>query len=119
MRRDLLVLMGFLRAGKMYPAAAPIRGVPTERSLKVAYEAALEHERSVFSRVPLSRTVQDKQHDELRQRSSLTSWSGEALPAGTRVSEVPDPGVVLCLVYDTRAAEAPLPVAVFAQTLRR
>ena len=34
MRRDLLVLMGFLRAGKMYPAAVPIHGAPTERSLK-------------------------------------------------------------------------------------
>lgn len=119
MRRDLLVLMGFLRAGKMYPAAVPVRGVPTERSLKVAYDAALDHERSLFQRAPLSRTVQDRQHDELRQRSSLTSWSGEALPAGTRIGEVPDPGVVLCLVYDTRAAEAPLPVTVFAQTLRR
>jgi hypothetical protein len=119
MRRDLLVLMGFLRAGKMYPAAVPIRGVPTERSLKVAYEAALEHERSVFQRAPLSRATQDKLHDELRQRSALTSWSGETLPAGSRVGEVPDPGVVLCLVYDTRASETPLPVTVFAQTLRR
>lgn len=119
MRRDLLVLMGFLRAGKMYPAAVPVRGVPTERSLKVAYEAALDHDRVVFQRAPLSRSNHDKQLDELRHRASLTSWSGEVLPAGTRVSEVPDPGVVLCLVYDTRAAEAPLPVTVFAQTLRR
>lgn len=119
MRRDLLVLMGFLRAGKMYPAAVPIHGVPTERSLKVAYDAALEHERGVFQRPVPSRSSHDRQHDDLRHRSALTSWSGETLPAGTRVSEVPDPGVVLCLVYDTRAAETPLPVSVFAQTLRR
>lgn len=119
MRRDLLVLMGFLRAGKMYPAAVPIHGVPTERSLKVAYDAALDHERVVLQRAPLSRSAHDKHHDDLRQRSSLTSWSGEVLPAGSRISEVPDPGVVLCLVYETRAAETPLPLTVFAQTLRR
>lgn len=107
--------MGFLRAGKMYPAAVPIRGVPTERSLKVVYEAAAEQERTLFQPLSSMRT----HADDLKQRAALTSWSGEALPAGTRVSEVPDPGVVLCLLYDTRAAEAPLPVAVFAQTLRR
>ncbi len=115
MRRDLLVLMGFLRAGKMYPAAVPIRGVPTERSLKVVYEAAAEQERTLFQPLSSMRT----HADDLKQRAALTSWSGAALPAGTRVSEVPDPGVILCLLYDTRAAEAPLPVAVFAQTLRR
>jgi tetratricopeptide (TPR) repeat protein len=115
MRRDLLVLMGFLRAGQMYPAAVPIRGVPTERSLKVVFDAAADQERLLFQpSSPLRSHV-----EELRQRGALTSWSGEALPTGTRISEVPDPGVVLCLLYDTRAAEAPLPVAVFAQTLRR
>jgi tetratricopeptide (TPR) repeat protein len=114
MRRDLLVLMGFLRAGKMYPAAVPVRGLPTERSLKAVFDAAADQERLLFA-APSVRRGQD----ELRQRGSLTSWSGEPLPVGTRISEVPDPGVVLCLLYDTKAAEAPLPIAVFAQTLRR
>ncbi len=99
----------------MYPAAVPIRGVPTERSLKVVYDAAAEQERTLFQPLSSMRT----HAEDLKQRAALTSWSGEALPAGTRVSEVTDPGVVLCLLYDTRAAEAPLPVAVFAQTLRR
>ncbi|MBK8258618.1 MAG: hypothetical protein IPK82_38905 [Polyangiaceae bacterium] len=105
----------------MYPAATPIRAVPVERSLKTAYEAASEQERTLFSpRVPTSRLMMDRgPADELKTRSSLTSWSGENLPAGTRVSEVPDPGVVLCLVYENKAADAPLPVSVFAQTLRR
>jgi len=115
MRRDLLVLMGFLRAGKMYPAAVPLRGVPTERSLKAVYDAAAEQERTLFQPLSSMRT----NVDELKHRASLTSWSGEALPGGTRVSEVPDPGVVLCLLYDNKASETPLPVAVFAQTLRR
>lgn len=115
MRRDLLVLMGFLRAGKMYPAAVPVRGLPTERSLKAVFDAAAEQERLLFEAAPLSLS----RNADIRQRGALTSWSGEALPVGSRVSEVSDPGVVLCLLYDTRASEAPLPVAVFAQTLRR
>jgi hypothetical protein len=115
MRRDLLVLMGFLRAGKMYPAAVPLRGVPTERSLKPVLDAAAEQERSLFAPMSSMRTS----GDDLRHRGALTSWSGEQLPTGMRVGEVPDPGVILCLLYDTRAAEAPLPVDVFAQTLRR
>ena len=115
MRRDILVLMGFLRAGKMYPAAVPIRGVPTERSLKVVYEAAAEQERTLFQPLSSMRT----HADELKQRTALTAWSGETLPAGMRVSEVPDPGVILCLLYESRGSDAPLPVAVFAQTLRR
>ncbi|MEZ4309518.1 MAG: hypothetical protein R3F14_15890, partial [Polyangiaceae bacterium] len=120
MRRDLLVLMGFLRAGKMYPAATPVRGVPTERSLKIVYEAVLDHERQLFQRAPGSRPATDRYHvDELRHRATLTSWSGEPIPTGTRVSEVPDPGVVLCLIYDGSSADAPLPAPVFAQTLRR
>ena len=109
--------MGFLRAGKMYPAAVPIHGASTERSLKVVFDAAAEQERFLFSPPSLSRS--QTHSDELRQRGSLTSWSGEPLPAGTRISEVPDPGVVLSLFYDKKSAEAPLPVAVFAQTLRR
>src|SRR5262245_22810872 len=115
MRRDLLVLMGFLRAGQMYPAAVPIRGAPAERSLKALFDAAADQERQLFRPAGAARTSSE----ELRKRGALTSWSGETLPIGMRVSEVPDPGVVLCLVYDSRAAETPLPVAVFAQTLRR
>jgi hypothetical protein len=117
MRRDLLVLMGFLRGGKMYPAAVPIHGALTERSLKMVFDAAGEQERFLFpaSSAPRSQAG----GDELRHRGALTSWSGEPMPAGTRVSEVPDPGVVLSLIYERKGADAPLPVAVFAQTLRR
>lgn len=112
--RDLLLLIGFLRSGKMYPTAVPYKNLATHRSLKMVHEAMSEQERAMFGKQ--SRGA-DK--DELKRRSALASWSGEQLPLGTRIGEVPDPGVVLCLLYDGPVGEATLPVDVFAQTLRR
>ena len=112
--RDLLLLIGFLRSGRLFPTAVPFRGLSTQRSLKVVLEGLEEQERALFGR-PARPT--DK--DDIRRRSALTSWSGLVLAVGMRIGEVPDPGVVLCLLYDVTATEAPLPVDVFAQTLRR
>jgi tetratricopeptide (TPR) repeat protein len=112
--RDLLLLIGFLRSGKMYPTAVPYKNLPTHRSLKLVHEAMSEQERALFGKPS---KAADK--DDLRRRSALTSWTGEQLPLGSRIGEVPDPGVVLCLLYDGPVADATLPVDVFAQTLRR
>src|SRR5690242_13826592 len=112
--RDLLLLIGFLRSGKMFPAAVPFKGLPEQRSLKIVHDAMAEQERALFGRPP---GLVDP--EEFRKRAAITSWSGAVLPVGTRISEVPDPGVLLCLLYDVPTWEAPLPVDVFAQTLRR
>ena len=112
--RDLLLLIGFLRSGKMYPTAVPFNNLPVQRSLKLVQEGMAEQERALFGKFPRQRDRED-----LKRRSALTSWSGAPLPLGTRIAEVADPGVVLCLVYDEPCADAALPVDVFAQTLRR
>src|SRR5262249_39968666 len=57
--------------------------------------------------------------DGLRARAAVTAWSGDPLAWNARIGEVPDPGVLLCLLYDVPAADAALPIDVFAQTLRR
>ncbi len=112
--RDLLLLIGFLRSGKMYPAVQGITGVSPQRSLKLVHAAMEEQELELFGKP--QRFSDD---DDLRRRAAMTSWSGDLLPVGTRIAEVPDPGVLLCLLYDVPAVEAPLPIDVFAQTLRR
>ena len=112
--RDLLLLIGFLRSGKMYPTAVPYKNLPTHRSLKIVHEAMAEQERALFGK---HGKAGDK--DELRRRSALTCWTGAELPLGSRIGEVPDPGVLLCLLYDGPVTDASLPVDVFAQTLRR
>jgi tetratricopeptide (TPR) repeat protein len=112
--RDLLLLIGFLRSGKMFPAVHAMKGASSQRSLRLLHDAMEERERELFGS---SRRTGDE--DDFKRRAALTSWSGDVLPAGTRVAEVPDPGVVLCLLYDVPAVDAPLPVDVFAQTLRR
>jgi len=98
----------------MFPAAVPFTQLPAQRSLKIVHDAMAEQERALFGR---SQGVVDP--DEFRRRASITSWSGDVLPVGLRIGEVPDPGVVLCLLYDVPSSDAPLPVDVFAQTLRR
>ncbi|HVY46807.1 MAG TPA: hypothetical protein VHB21_13060 [Minicystis sp.] len=112
--RDLLLIIGFLRSGKMFPTALPFKSLPVSRSLKIVHEGMGEQERALFGRP--SRPL-DK--DDMKRRSAITSWSGEVLSVGTRIGEVPDPGVLLCLLYDGPASDAALPVDVFAQTLRR
>ncbi len=133
--RDLLLLMGFLRGGKMFPVALPQRDVPVARSLRVLYEVIAAEERALFPGVdggpsapaelaPSSASAAldaapQSSHDDLRRRSALTAWSGDFLAWTTPLGEIPDPGVVLCLMYEGPAADAALPIDVFAQTLRR
>jgi tetratricopeptide (TPR) repeat protein len=112
--RDLLLLIGFLRSGKMFPTAVPFKNLPAQRSLKIVHDGMAEQERAIFGKP--SRPID---RDDIKRRSALTSWSGAPLSVGTRIGEVPDPGVILCLLYDVPASEAPLPFDVFAQTLRR
>src|SRR5262249_13164494 len=56
---------------------------------------------------------------ELRRRAALTSWYGDFLAPTSRIGELADPGVLLCLLYEGPVADAALPIDVFAQTLRR
>jgi tetratricopeptide (TPR) repeat protein len=112
--RDLLLLIGFLRNGQMFPVAVPFGDLAPSRSLKAVHEVMSEQERSRFGPPP-----RPTDHDDMKRRSAITSWSGEVLAVGSRIGEVPDPGVLLCLLYDVPAEGAPLPVDVFAQTLRR
>lgn len=132
--RDLLLLIGFLRGGKMFPAAVPQRALPAARSLRILLAFVAEEERRLFgdaagraslpgppsSGDPASGPPStDRDRDELRARAALTAWSGDYLAPNSRIGEVPDPGVLLCLLYDGPAADAALPIDVFAQTLRR
>jgi tetratricopeptide (TPR) repeat protein len=112
--RDLLLLIGFLRSGKMFPTALSFKALSVQRSLKLVLDGMAQQERALFGG-----PVRAGDGDDLRRRAALTAWSGEALAVGTRIGEIPDPGVVLCLLYDVPANEAPLPIDVFAQTLRR
>jgi tetratricopeptide (TPR) repeat protein len=112
--RDLLLVIGFLRSAKMFPSALPFKDLPTQRSLKIVHQAIAEQELALFGRP--DRIVDA---DDLKRRATLTSWTGEPLSIGTRIGEAPDPGVLLCLLYDGPVADAALPVDVFTQTLRR
>lgn len=112
--RDLLLIIGFLREGKMFPTVQPLRELPGQRSLRMVREALAEQEIALFGKPEFA-----VDEDDMKRRAALTSWSGDLQPVGARIAEVPDPGVLLCLLYDRPAAEAPLPVDVFAQTLRR
>ena len=112
--RNLLLLIGFLRSGKMYPTALSLKTLGIQRSLKIVLDGMAEQERALFGKPALP-----GDRDDLRRRAALTTWSGEVLAVGTRIGEIPDPGVVLCLLYDVPAQGAPLPIDIFAQTLRR
>src|SRR6185369_11084340 len=46
--RDLLLLIGFLRSGKMFPAAVPLKDLPVHRSLKILMDGIAEQERALF-----------------------------------------------------------------------
>lgn len=116
--RDLLLVIGFLRGGRMFPVAAPQRGMPAQRSLRRMLETLAERERALAG-AGAEGDGTPAPDGEIRERSALTAWSGDFLEWTSRIGEVPDPGVVLCLVYDGPAADAALPIDVFAQTLRR
>ena len=69
--RDLLLVMGFLRSGKMYPTALPFKSLPVDRSLKLVHESIAEQERALFGR-----PERGVDRDDLRRRVAITSWSG-------------------------------------------
>ena len=60
--RDLLLLIGFLRSGKMYPVALPLKALPIQRSLKIVEEALAEQERALF------RVAPSAEEDDIRRR---------------------------------------------------
>lgn len=118
----------------MFPVAAPQLALPAARSLRILFAFVAEEERRLFGDAagraslpsppsqPSSEPASDptaSDRDELRARTALTAWSGDFLAPSSRIGEVPDPGVLLCLLYDGPAADAALPIDVFAQTLRR
>ncbi|APR80543.1 Hypothetical protein A7982_05890 [Minicystis rosea] len=125
--RDLLLLIGFLRGGRMFPAAVPVRALPAPRSLRLLFAYIAEEEKRLFgaaagpSAIASAPTGEQAagEVDELRARTALTAWSGDFLAPTSRIGELPDPGVLLCLLYDGPVADAALPIDVFAQTLRR
>ncbi len=98
----------------MYPTALSLKQLAVQRSLKIVLDGMAEQERALFGKPD-----PPGDRDDFRRRAALTSWSGDVLAVGTRIGEIPDPGVVLCLLYDVPAQGAPLPIDVFAQTLRR
>ena len=134
--RDLLLLIGFLRGGRMFPAAVPQRELPAARSLRHVLDAIADQERQLFGG-PLSTPAGPRSmasptsvtepasvsysadHADLRRRTAMTAWTGDFLAPTSRIAEVPDPGVLLCLLYDGPVVDAALPIDVFAQTLRR
>lgn len=115
--RSLLLLIGYLRGGQMFPTAVPIKGAPTARTLSFVLEELAAQERALFGST--SSPVDRPDVEGLPDRAAITSWSGAPVALETRVADVPDPGVLLCLLYDVPVQNAPLPVEVFAQTLRR
>jgi hypothetical protein len=80
--RDLLLLIGFLRAGKMFPAAVPQRELPAARSLREAELAAV------------------------RERVVLLDHAGNRLGVDQLVGDVPDPGVLMALLHDAAGPQA-------------
>jgi hypothetical protein len=92
--RDLLLLIGFLRNGKMFPSALSSKELGVERSLKIVLDGMAQQERSLFGRA-----MNPSDRDDLRRRAALTTWSGEALTVGTRIGEIPDPGILVVLLY--------------------
>src|SRR6185295_17722205 len=108
------LLIGFFRGGSLYPTAVRYRDLPGRRSLKVVHDAIAEQERALFGK-----PSKPSDRDDMKRRTAIAAWSGELLTVGSRIEEVPDPGVLLCLAYETSVAEAPLPLDVSAQTLRR
>src|SRR6185437_216460 len=45
--RDLLLVIGFLRGGRMFPVAAPQRGMPAQRSLRRMLDTLAESEHAL------------------------------------------------------------------------
>jgi len=118
--RDLLLVIGLLRGGKMVPLIVPLAGLDASRSLRIAHEVMAEQEQILSTgggaAININKTFN---LEDIRRRSALTSWSGQELTMGTRVGEVPDPGVLLGLLAEGPIAGAPLPIDIAAQTLRR
>lgn len=118
--RDLLLVIGFLRSGKMVPVVVPMPGLDASRSLRAALDAMAAQEQALYAGGSGGGADDDTlDPEDIRRRSALTAWSGEELAAGTRVGEVPDPGVLLGLLSEGPIAGAQLPVDIAAQTLRR
>jgi tetratricopeptide (TPR) repeat protein len=115
--RDLLLLIGYLRSGNLFPVADLQREVPVQRTLHLMWDVIADRERTLFDEAATPPPPSNE--DDIRRRSAFTAWSGDVLGWTSRIGEIPDPGVVLCLVYEGPATGAPLPVEVFSQTLRR
>src|SRR5580698_9030696 len=96
--RDLLLLIGYLRGGSLFPVAEVEREVPVQRTLHLMWDVIADRERILSE--DTATPPPPSSEDDIRRRSAFTAWSGDVLGWTSRIGEIPDPGVVLCLVYE-------------------
>jgi hypothetical protein len=97
--RSLLVLLGIVRQGHVYPLSMVLHKLPGDVSLAFVLQAiaAQEQRRSGAARNTRNNDAYLKM---LAQRSKLTDRAGEALSLEQTVGDVPDPGVIVVIVYE-------------------
>ncbi len=121
--RTLLLLVGFVREGQVFPAVLTLHRVPGDVSLALVVQALAVQEQRRFraslppgSAPPSSgerveageKPGADAEADlcEVSERVVLLDRGGARLSVEQHVGDVPDPGVVLALLYDAVGRDA-------------
>jgi hypothetical protein len=109
--RDLLLLIGFLRGGTMFPVAVQELHLPADRPVRVLLGTLADQERAIFGGPPLpvappppsdepaSSALGDL--DGIRRRAALLDDAGGRLDIEQLAGDVPDPGVLVALLYES------------------
>ncbi len=104
--RSLLVLIGSVRKGRVVPAALVLHKLPGDVSLLFVLQSiSVQEQRRAGMDSPMTETEVDLR--AMGSRCLLTDHAGEALNLEQTVGDVPDPGVIVAVFYESQEGARP------------
>jgi tetratricopeptide (TPR) repeat protein len=97
--RSLLVLLGIVRYGRVYPAAMVLHKLPGDVSLAFVLQSIAQQEQRRFGG-PDSANNGEIDLRAVAERAQLMDYEGEVLSSDATVGDVPDPGVIVAILYE-------------------
>jgi hypothetical protein len=94
------VLVAMVRFDRVYPAALTLHKLPGDVALTFVLQSVAQQEQRRFG--SLEGTTTDGEIDlrTVSERVALSDYPGERLSPDMTVGDLPDPGVVLAIIYE-------------------
>jgi len=99
--RTLFLALGVVRRGNVFPQGMVLHKLPGDVSLALVLQHIASHERRRFEEgLGMPDASVEPELRGVEDRTELCDYQGEPLGFGQTVGDVPDPGVVMAILYE-------------------